>query len=111
MNLIRTDPEGSLYEQRTTIDEQDYVFLFDYSQREDRWYLTVALPTGEVLVRGWKLVTGVILGPRVADRRMFSGGLMVETRSVDRSAPGWGELGEDRRCQLYHITREEIANG
>jgi hypothetical protein len=109
--LIRTDPEGSLYEQRTTIDDQDYVLLFDYSQREDRWYLTVSLPEGDILVRGLKLVTGVVLGPRVADRRMFAGGLVVETRSADRSAPGWGELGENQRCQLYYVTREEIANG
>lgn len=109
MLRIPTAPETPLYEQRVRIDDRDYVFLFDYSQREDRWYLTVSLEDGTVLVRGWKLVTGVGLGPRVAHRDMFTGILVVQTFTVDQSAPGWGELGDNRRCQLIYIPRDEIV--
>ena len=108
MILIPTAPEVPLYVQRTTLDDQTYVLTFDYSQREDRWYLTISLPTGDVLARGWKLNPYMLLGPRIADRRMFSGALVVMTDSQDTTSPGWGELGENRRCQLYYMTAEEL---
>jgi hypothetical protein len=111
MILIPTDSETPLYDLRVTIDDSDYVLSFDYSQREDRWYLSLALPSGDVLVRGWKLVTGVMLGIRVADRRMPAGAFAVITQAQDQSPPGWGELGADRRCQLYYVTRGEIDAG
>ncbi len=111
MIRIPTDPDTPLYEQRVTLDEADYILLFDYSQREDRFYLTISTLEGVVIVRGIKLVTGVWIGPRVANRLIFPGALTVETNHKDRSPPGMGELGEDRRCQLYYFTQEDLIAG
>jgi uncharacterized protein DUF6983 len=111
MLLIPTDPDSPLYEERVTLERQEYLLRFDYNGREDRWYLDVALIDGTLLVRGWKLVTGVMLGNRVADRRMPGGRFVVHTQDADDSAPGFGELGEGRRCQLYYLSRAELGLG
>lgn len=105
--LVPTDPESARYFQRVKLEDREYELYFDYSQYEDRWYLSIA-HAGVQLVRGLKLVMGFPLGPRVANRLMFPGALVVETSNLDRSTPGWGELGQDRRCQLYYLSREEL---
>lgn len=107
MILIPTDTEP-FYTQRVTIEGSEYLLKFDYSSREDRWYLSVATIDEDFIVRGWKLVTNVMLGPRIADRRIFPGALVVLTDSLDQSPPGLDELGEGLRCQLYYFTREDI---
>ncbi len=110
MLLIPTDTESALYEFRTTIENDEYLITIDYSQREDRYYMSLALGDGSVLVRYWKLVPGIPLGPRVADRRMPGGAFVVFTNSQDKSAPGFGELGEDRRCQLLYFSSDELPS-
>jgi hypothetical protein len=108
--LIPTETDVPLYEQRVTLDGRDYLLLFDYNQRNDRYYLTISAVDGAILSRGHKLVTGTAIGPRIADRRMFRGALIVQTTTVDDSPPGFGELGEEKRCQLYYVSEAEYAS-
>lgn len=107
--IVPTEPDVPLYVQRVTLTDREYLMHFDYNQRENRIYLDISLPDGSYLVRGWKMVTGIPFGPRIADRRMFTGALLVVTDQADRSPPGLGELGSDRRCQLLYFTAEELA--
>lgn len=49
-------PGTPLFDERVTLDGVDYVLTFDWHQREERWYLTVADSNGAVITAGIKLV-------------------------------------------------------
>jgi len=47
--------------QETQLDGQTFALTFDWSGREDRWYLQVSDTSGNVLVAGVKLVPKISL--------------------------------------------------
>jgi hypothetical protein len=84
-----------------------YVFDFRYNQREDSWYLGVALPDGTELITGVKVVCNRDLLRRAADVRLPPGRLMALANAEDDDPPGLGELGEDKRVTLVYFTSDE----
>lgn len=65
-----------LYEVRTTLDEQDFIFLFDYVEREDRFYFSLFDTNNDPIYRGIKVVANQMLLPRCADNRRPKGEVM-----------------------------------
>lgn len=103
--IIPTLTDGtSFYSVRTTLDGLDYQLEFDWSTREDRWYLTLRDSQGGLLMGATKLVCNV---PLLRYRRHIEGTppgeLAVTTISPDPSPPGFYDLGPDVRCQLVYF--------
>lgn len=95
-----------LYEMRTLLDGREYILTFDYNGREDRWYMTVADIDGSAIYRGVKMVTGIPLLARCADRRRPAGDFMV----IGPTDPGFEQWGTDGTAVLVYFTEEEILD-
>lgn len=64
-----------LYNERATLDGQEYVLDLDYSEREDRWYLTISDVNEVALAAGIKLVSNWPLLRQRVDPRLPPGNL------------------------------------
>lgn len=101
--LVPTLPDDPFYTQTSNLDGVDYTLVFRYAQRENRWYLTIEDANETPLLKGIKLVPFVdLLGARRNETRLPLGRLFVAAPPLSPEAPGLGELGEGRRCQLYY---------
>lgn len=108
---INTPIDSPLWRQRVTLDGREFIFDFDYTEREDRYYLSIYLVDETPLVRGIKVVANWPLTRRSADRRMFPGELIAETNlnNSNLGDPGYGELGLSQRCTLLYYTGSEFG--
>lgn len=95
-----------LYEQRVLLEGREYLLTFDYSAREDRWYMTLADVDETPIYRGIKMVAKTGLLARCADRRKPPGELMVICPDGD---PGYAQWGEEGTAQLVYYDESEIA--
>lgn len=91
-----------LFSIRTTLDGVEYVLNFDWNGRESRWYMSISMIDGTLLVAGIKLISNWPLLRRFADLRLPQGNL----RAVDYSPQGGEPAGlvEDlgRRVKLIY---------
>lgn len=97
----------SHYEQRISLDGQDFIFTFQYNQREEKWYFDLADQNEEQIVSGLKIVPGLDFLRCVTDLRKPPGVLVA----IDLPATGQTlqpsfdpkitELGD--RVRLYYI--------
>lgn len=91
------------YTQITALDGVDYRLRFNYNQREDGWYITIAtsedvdLATGIKLTVGWPLLLGL------TDERLPQGTLMVISNTTDDSPPKLDDLQPNGRCELTYL--------
>lgn len=101
--------EDPYYPMRVRLEGRDYILDFDYNQREERWYLSIAdeeerpIATGIKLIANWSL-----LHPYRYDSRCPPGQLTVSDISGNGSPPTQLELGEGKRCELLYWTRAEL---
>lgn len=105
---IPTSPEP-FYTQVTDLEGTDYLLTFRWNQREDAYYLTIALSDETPLVNGIKIVCSVDLLSRFADVRLPKGVLMAVPLGVDDSIPRLGELGIDARVVLMYAEVSSIV--
>ena len=102
--LVPTTPGVPFYTQKTRLDGIDYILGFRYSQREDRWYLSIydseekPILLGLKLVANWPLLHAYRFNPLVPP-----GELMASSLGPDDSPPGLNELGEKLRVQLIYF--------
>lgn len=102
--LIPTTPGVPFYTQKTRLDGVDYVLTFRYSQREDRWYLSLADNEEVPILSGLKLVANwPLLYSYHYDTRVPPGELFASDLSGDETPPGLNELGEGLRVQLIYF--------
>lgn len=103
---INTEAGSSspFYVQRTDLDGVEYVLSFEYSGREDAWYLSVS-DQEEVLLATVKIVCGAsLLGRLVSDNRP-AGRLFCLPLTADNNSPGLDDLAPDTgRCVLVYET-------
>ena len=86
---------------RTRLDGTDYVLLFDYSGREDRWYVSIKASDETPILSGIKVVCGVPLLRNCVDSRRPAGRLIfLDLTDTEAEAPGFADLG--RRVRLYY---------
>ena len=91
-----------LYEIRVELDGTSYTLRFDYSGKEDRWYLSIRLLDGAPVRRGLKVVAGwnVLRLCHTANR---SPGVLFfsDPRSPIAPSPGFPDLGRDVRAFYF----------
>lgn len=94
--------------QRTDLEGKEYVLLFDYSQREGVWYLTIKDVTETPLASGIKLVCNWPLTYRLPNPGLPPGDLIVISKTTDDSPPGIDDLLEGGRCELTYVTSDHV---
>lgn len=89
--VTSSDP---LYTMRTTLDSREYVLRLDYSQREDRWFLSVETTDGRALVKGIKVVSNWPLLRKYSNAELPPGRLMaIDFSPQGGSPPGGSDFG------------------
>lgn len=92
------------------LDGVFYTFFFQYSGREDRWYVDVLTESGEALAHGLKLVQGVSLLELVTDDRAPRGVLCVYPLIAGAGDPGLNDfVGDNAPCGLFYIAASELG--
>lgn len=115
-SLIPTLPDEPNYSISSTLDGVDYVLTFRYSERENCFYLDLALTDGTVLCNGRKIVCNWSIWRTFNyDTRIPQGALLaIPATGAGDDPPGFdadgnGELGDGRRVQLIYLTAKEVG--
>lgn len=94
----------AFYRQKTTLDGVDYNLEFQWSTREERWYLTVYDSSFVLLAGPIKVLTNWPMFQYYHDRAGFPPGELIATSvSPDDSPPGFYDLGIGRRVTLTYL--------
>lgn len=104
-------PDGTtpFASQTTTLDGVPYILQFQYSQREDRWFLLLATIDGSVIYGAVKLVLNWPLFAQCRDTRAPPGQFMVISNTqADDSPPGLNEIAPGARCVLTYTPIADI---
>lgn len=106
--VLAVPSDTPLWSQRTQLDGSDFILSFDYSGREDRFYLSIADSAGVAIVSGIKLVTNWPLLGKVSDTRRPKGELLAfdpldGVEGAVYGPPGFRDLGPGRRVKLLYF--------
>lgn len=101
--------DDPFYTMTTALDGVEYLFEFRYNQRENAWYFSISLTDGTLLDAGVKVVCNRPILRRFANEHLPPGVLLAFANTTDKSTPGMGELGEDRRVTLVYYDADEVA--
>lgn len=83
-----------LYTERVTLDGVEYLFKFDWNDRENRWYLSLFAVDETPLAAGIKVVANWPLLRRFTGENMPPGVLVAVDLSAERGeSPTYTELG------------------
>lgn len=91
------------YTQVTALSGVDYRLSFQYNQREQAWYLTIADIEDNIIFRGLKLVCNWPLYGNLRHASLPPGQLIVMSNSTDHSTPGLDDLIDGGRCQMCYV--------
>lgn len=105
MVQIISTQDVAAYTITVTLDNDVFVFIFDYNERTDSWNLSIETSDNESLISGLKLVLETNLLELYADSRLPKGELICidNTGSLDK-------IGRDdliSNIDLLYITKEE----
>ena len=108
-NIVPTGPEP-FYNEVANFDGVDYLLTFNYNQREDCYYLSIATPDGIDLANGVKIVANWPLLHKYADPRLPRGELMcfANTPKTD-PAPGLGQIGANLPFTLIYVSASQFG--
>ena len=91
---IPLSSDTPLYTIRVTLDGQEYIFKFDWNERENRWYFSLFTIDEKPLATGIKLVANWPLLRRFTSGDMPPGILIAGDFSpLQGEAPTYAELG------------------
>lgn len=109
--LVPTDATGAqIYEQQTTLDGATFNLYFNFNQRTQCWYLSVADSSGVDIYNGIKIITGLPLLRRCKDPRRPPGDFLCLSSTSNLSPPGLQDLYPGSgRCTLYYLTGDWVA--
>lgn len=101
--IIPTDLDNPNYQQRTSLSGTDYLLSFLYSERECRWYFSMADADGAPIISGKKMVVNWDLMRLVTDSRRPAGEIVALDLSgqVPARDPQLADLG--RRVKLFYF--------
>ena len=105
------------YSQTTTLEGTQYLLNFNYSQRENAWYMSLADANGVDIYNGMKLiVSDPNQGPnsllfKCKDPRRPLGDFFVLSASpMNLDPPGLNDLvATSGRCQLFYMTSDVLT--
>ncbi len=95
-------------QQLVTLEGTTFLLTFQYNQREDTWYFSIATSEGDDLYNGMKLVCSWPLTRKCADSRMPQGEFFVISNTDDNTPPGLNDLAPGGRCVLNYWTSDEL---
>lgn len=110
---IYVDRGQPFQESTVELDGTEYQLSVRYSQREDRYYLSLrsiegaAITLGNKIVLRWPLLRGAPVGGPPGQI------IALSNESRDQSPPGLGELGskaEGARVQLVYFEQAELED-
>jgi hypothetical protein len=101
--VVPTSPDDPFYSQTSELDGVEYILIFRYNQREKSWYLSLQDSEEIEILSGLKLVCDIPLFGLHRGPKTPPGELMVLSGNGDTTSPDIGELGPERRCQLYYL--------
>ncbi len=98
--IIPTSQSDSVYEQVTILEGREYFLKFDWSRREEAWYLSIFDQDENPLALGIKVVVGLPLLYRETNPKLPQGLLIAVDLSSADSDPLLTDLGT-RVALLY----------
>lgn len=94
--------DAPLYTERVTLNGAEFLLRFDYTAKEDRWYLSIFDVAGVAVRRGIKILPQWDMLRLCADERQPRGILFfADLRGSGRAAPAFADLG--RRVALFYF--------
>jgi hypothetical protein len=107
MKLLSTFPDA-FYDIVVGLEGVNYRLQFNYNQRENVYYMSVATADGLDIVNGIKVVCNWPLLHKYADNRLPPGEIFAFANTQDQSPPGLAALGTGLHATLYYISRDEM---
>lgn len=102
---IKVALDTPLYTQRITLDGIEYLFRFDWSDREQRWYLTISDIDEKELASGIKIIANWPLLRRFVNPALPRGTLMAADLSPQNGEPPtYAELGQRVKLVYFSIS-------
>lgn len=92
MEEIPLPTDTPLFDLRVTLDGQEYLLTFDWSERAGRWYMSIQDLSGVYLARGIKLISNWPLLRQRSNPALPPGNLFVYD-PLEGDAPGFTDLG------------------
>jgi hypothetical protein len=103
-------PVNAFFTQTTSLEGTPYLLSFQYNQRCDRWYLSIADASAVDIYNGIKLICRQDLLKKCADPRKPPGSLFLLSQTTDNSPPGLNDIiPSGGRCVLYYMTSDWVA--
>lgn len=101
--MIQLPSDVPRFSTSASIDGREYVLDLDYVGKEDRWSLTVTASDGSKIIKGRKLVPGVMLNVR-AFRDLRPIGVLLVTDPIESIDPvKLRDLGRRFRLVFYSL--------
>lgn len=111
LDVIPTDGTGQAhYTITTTLEGAVYLLTFDYNQRADAWYMSIATEESEDIYDGIKVLANWPLLRRCSDSRRPPGELFAYSTTSDTSPPGLNDLAPGGRCILIYISSDLVPS-
>ena len=104
--IVPTFPSTPLYKERVRLEGRDYVFRFDWNNREERWYMSILdiaennLLLGVKVVANWGLLDRHHFNPDLPPGELIA--IDLETGGV---SPGFSDFGT--RVRLFYFASDE----
>jgi len=105
--VIPVFPGEPLYKQRVRLEGRDFIFRFDWANREQRYYMTIANQDGVRLLSGVKVIAnwGFLTRNRF-DPRLPPGELIAVDLEQGGEPPLMNEFGNRVRLFYYESTED-----
>lgn len=109
MTKLLSDPvalplfvDTPLYTERVTLNGREFLLRFDFTAKEDRWYLSIFDAAGVAVRRGIKIIPQWDMLRLCADERQPRGVVFfADLRGSGSAAPAFADLG--RRVALFYF--------
>jgi len=107
--IIPTTPGEPYFRQKTNLEGRNFVLVFSYNERIERWYLSIFDDEETPLLQGLKLVANwPLLRHYRHDIRLPPGELMAITQDGSTAPPTLNELGEGKRVELVYLEAADL---
>jgi hypothetical protein len=98
-----------LYNERIRLEDRDYIFRFDWADREQRFYMSISTSEEESIVQGIKVISNwPLLAHHHWDDRLPPGELIAIDQEEDGAPPVLSDFGTRVRL-FYYASDEDIS--
>ena len=102
-----TDNETPFYEQRTSLEDKDYLFTFYWNPRRNVWTFDLQTLAGTPIIAGQTIRCDTDLLRRSTSAEKPPGLLTAISYTTNKTSPGFVDLGG--RVQLAYFTSDDAV--